>query len=97
MGASMTALLIMTHLPVSQVKGKKAAAVPEELIAKWTKADVRAIEDRLLALGPHRTADVRQQASSLLSVPLVQWAPACLFVSVCRYIPFRCSCASCRV
>ena len=45
-----------------QGKGKKAAAVPEEVVSKWTKADVRAVEDRLLALGPHRTADVREQA-----------------------------------
>ena len=46
------------------MKGKKAVAVPEEVIPKWTKADVRAVEDRLLALGPHRTADVREQAST---------------------------------
>lgn len=45
-----------------QPKGKKAAAVPEE-VTKWTKADVRAVEERLLALGPNRTADVREQAS----------------------------------
>ena len=45
-----------------QGKGKKAGAVPEEVVPKWTKADVRAMEDRLLALGPHRTADVREQA-----------------------------------
>ncbi len=45
-----------------QAKGKKVAAVPEEVVPKWTKADVRAVEDRLLALGPHRTADVREQA-----------------------------------
>ena len=46
-----------------QVKSKKAA-VPEEAVPKWTKADVRAVEDRLLALGLHRTAEVREQASA---------------------------------
>jgi len=45
-----------------QGNGKKAGAVPEEVVPKWTKADVRAVEDRLLALGPHRTAHVREQA-----------------------------------
>lgn len=48
-----------------QVKSKKAA-VPEEAVPKWTKADVRAVEDRLLALGPHRTAEVREQAGPQL-------------------------------
>ena len=37
--------------------------MPEEVVPKWTKADVRAVEDRLLALGLHRTAEVREQAS----------------------------------
>lgn len=45
------------------MKSKKAAAVPEEVTPKWTKADVRAVEERLLALGSNRTADVREQAS----------------------------------
>ena len=49
------------ELSVQHVKSKKAAA-PEEAVAKWTKADARAVEDRLLALGQNRTAEVRDQA-----------------------------------
>ncbi|KAL0028186.1 hypothetical protein WJX79_000439 [Trebouxia sp. C0005] len=60
--------------PQNKGKGKKAAAVPEEVVPKWTKADVRAVEDRLLALGPHRTADVREQAGVAASRSLEEVA-----------------------
>ncbi|KAL3151223.1 hypothetical protein ABBQ38_013064 [Trebouxia sp. C0009 RCD-2024] len=57
----------------TKVKSKKAA-VPEEAVPKWTKADVRAVEDRLLALGPHRTAEVREQAGVASSRSLAEVA-----------------------
>ncbi|KAL0045080.1 hypothetical protein WJX82_007731 [Trebouxia sp. C0006] len=60
--------------PQNKAKGKKAGAVPEEAVPKWTKADVRAVEDRLLALGPHRTADVREQAGVAASRSLEEVA-----------------------
>lgn len=54
-----------------QAKGKKNGG--EDAGLRWTLAEVKLVEDRLLALGPGRTADVRKQVSLCWDLT-VAWA-----------------------
>lgn len=46
-----------------QTKSKKGGDAAEDAGMRWTLAEVKMVEDRLLALGPNRTPDVRAQVN----------------------------------
>lgn len=56
-------LLPHVHCWLLQTKSKRNNGAAEEGGMRWTLAEVKTVEDRLLALGPNRTADVRKQVS----------------------------------
>lgn len=46
-----------------QTKSKKGGDAAEDAGMRWTLGEVKMVEDRLLALGPNRTPDVREQVN----------------------------------
>ena len=52
-------------MSLMQMKSKKSGGAGEDAGLRWTLAEVKTVEDRFLALGPNRSADVRAQVGLL--------------------------------